>query len=53
MSSKYEGETGEVVPKWWLDADMGVNLVENHNNVEGATEREFIGLFKLFGQITC
>jgi hypothetical protein len=35
---------------FWVDADMGVNITDNHNNIKGATNRRFIGLFRLFGQ---
>jgi hypothetical protein len=37
---------------FWLDADMGVNFTDNYNNIAGATNRRFIGLFRLFGQFT-
>ncbi len=37
---------------FWLDADMGVNITDNYNNREGATNRRFVRLFRLFGQFT-
>jgi len=52
MGSNLFGVSNDVRFNWWLDADMGINFVENHNNIEGASETEFIGLFKLFGQVT-
>lgn len=36
----------------WLDADMGINFVDNAGHQTGATSNEFVGLFRLFGQIT-
>lgn len=37
---------------FWLDADMGVNITDNYDHIAGATNRRFIGLFRLFGQFT-
>ncbi|MDZ7691030.1 MAG: hypothetical protein U5K69_07810 [Balneolaceae bacterium] len=37
---------------FWMDADIGVNFVENADNQRGVTDQDFIGLFRLFGQIT-
>lgn len=37
---------------FWMDADMGINFVDNYQNVEGASNRRFIGLFRLFGELT-
>jgi len=52
MGSNLFGASNDVRFNWWLDADMGINFVENHNNIEGATRTEFIGLFKVYGQVT-
>ena len=46
------GDDQDVRFNLWLDADMGVNFVENANNVEGATDSRFIGLFRFAGQFT-
>jgi hypothetical protein len=36
----------------WIDADIGVNFIESVGHADGATKRRFIGLFRVFGQIT-
>jgi hypothetical protein len=36
----------------WIDANLGVNFVENADHVDGATDRRFVGLVRVFGQIT-
>jgi hypothetical protein len=35
----------------WIDADLGVNFIENADHVDGATDRRFVGLVRVFGQI--
>jgi len=35
----------------WIDANVGVNFTENADHVEEATSREFVGIFRVFGQI--
>lgn len=52
MGSLLGDPSNEVRFNFWLDADMGVNFVENHHNIEGATNRDFVGLFRLFGQVS-
>jgi len=46
------GETSDVRVQAWIDADVGVNVVENADHVEGVTDRRFVGLFRVFGQIS-
>ena len=36
----------------WVDANVGYNFVQNSGHVEGATSDRFVGLFRIFGQIT-
>ena len=36
----------------WIDANVGVNFTENADHVQGATRQEFVGLFRIFGQIS-
>lgn len=36
----------------WIDADVGVNFIENAEHVPNATDRRFIGLFRVFGQVS-
>ncbi|PWN06132.1 capsule assembly Wzi family protein [Rhodohalobacter mucosus] len=49
---KLFGEENDVRFNMWLDADIGVNYVENANNIEGDTTSPFIGLLRFFGQVT-
>jgi hypothetical protein len=46
------GDERNVQVSAWVDANMGVNLVTNAGHVEGRSDRRFVGLFRLFGQIT-
>ena len=50
MGTNIFGGSNDVRFNFWMDADMGINFVDNHRNREGATDRRFIGLFRLFGQ---
>ena len=34
-------------PRWWIKFDAGINFVENNDNVEGASETKFIGMFEV------
>lgn len=52
MGNNWFGISNDVRFNWWLDADMGVNIVDNYSNIEGLESTEFVGLFRLFGQIT-
>ena len=52
MGTNLFGPSNDVRFNFWLDADMGVNFTDNYQNIEGATNRRFIGLFQLFGQFT-
>jgi len=52
MGSMLGDPSNDVRVNFWLDADMGVNIVDNYQNIEGATSREFVGLFRLFGQVS-
>jgi len=52
MGATLFGASNDMRFNWWLDADVGVNVVENHDNIAGASETEFVGLFKVFGQLT-
>jgi hypothetical protein len=36
----------------WIDANVGVNFIENADHVTGATQKEFVGLFRVFGQVS-
>jgi hypothetical protein len=36
----------------WVDADMGVNVITDADHAEGRSDRQFVGLFRLFGQVT-
>jgi hypothetical protein len=45
------GDERNVQVNAWVDANMGVNLVTNAGHVEGRSDRRFVGLFRLFGQI--
>jgi hypothetical protein len=46
------GSSNDVRFNFWIDADMGINFNDNYQNIEGAGNRRFIGLFRLFGQFT-
>lgn len=35
----------------WVDADLGVNFTENADHVKNATDRRFVGLIRVFGQV--
>lgn len=37
---------------FWMDADIGFNFITNTGHIEGVTDRRFIGLFRLNGQVT-
>lgn len=52
MGSFLGDRSNDIRFNFWLDADMGYNITENHNNIQGATNQRFIGLFRLFGQFT-
>lgn len=49
---KLFGEENDIRFNLWLDADIGMNYVDNANNVAGATDSRFIGLFRFFGEFT-
>ena len=36
----------------WLDADMGVNVIQAHDHRADVSDRRFVGLFRVFGQVT-
>ncbi|MFO8098983.1 MAG: hypothetical protein R6T83_05090 [Salinibacter sp.] len=36
----------------WLDADMGVNLIQAHDHRANVDTRRFIGLFRVFGHLS-
>jgi hypothetical protein len=36
----------------WVDADMGVNVITDAGHAQGRSDRRFVGLFRLFGQVT-
>lgn len=52
MSTTLFDPSKDIRFNFWVDADMGVNFVENYYNVEGVTDRRFIGLFRFFGEVT-
>jgi len=35
----------------WVDADLGVNFTENADYAKNATDRRFVGLIRVFGQV--
>jgi hypothetical protein len=36
----------------WIDANVGVNFIRNAGHIEDATDRRFVGLFRVFGQVS-
>jgi hypothetical protein len=45
-------ENSDLRVQAWIDANVGINFIENADHVEGATEHRFIGLVRVFGQVS-
>ena len=52
LSTPVFGTDSDARFRLWLDADMGVNWIQAHDHRTGVEERRFIGLFRVFGQLT-
>ena len=50
--TKFFGTEKDVRFSWWLEADAGINFIQNKDNTAGLSDRKFIGLFEIFGKVS-